>query len=75
MRAKFEERMLTEPEQRMATEPDAFALQSDHRRLQVLVGELLEKNQELRFRLGAIEERARSAERTSAFACIGALLL
>ena len=37
-------------------------LETQHRRLQVLVGELLCTNQELRFKVAQLEERAESAE-------------
>ena len=50
-------------------------LPGDHRRLQALVGELLQTNQELRFKVGELEKRAESAERGWARACAAAGLL
>jgi hypothetical protein len=50
-------------------------LEEQQRRLQLLVGELLATNQELRFHVARLEERAESAERGLASACATAGLL
>jgi hypothetical protein len=42
---------------------DSLVLKEQHDRLQVLVGELLEENQKLRFKLSHLEQQAKSAER------------
>lgn len=51
------------------------ALVADHRRLQALVGELLQTNQKLRFEVGELEKRVESAERGLARACATAAML
>jgi len=56
-------------------EPDALTLESQNRRLQVLVGELLETNQALRFKLDELERQTEGAARGVAFSCAAALLL
>lgn len=43
-------------------EPQSQALNSENRRLQVLVGELLKTNQELRFKVEELEKQTESAE-------------
>jgi hypothetical protein len=47
----------------------------EHRRLQALVGELLQTNQELRFKVEQLEKQAESAERGLKNACVTACLL
>lgn len=62
----------------MKTAPDASAgLEAKNHRLQVLVGELLATNQELRFKVEQLKERAESAEQGLAHSChaAGALWL
>lgn len=54
-------------------EPRAIAM--DHRRLQVLVSELLKTNQQLRFKVNELERRAEDAERGLAHACATASML
>ncbi len=48
----------------MSATPDAsLALEASNRRLQSLVGELLATNQELRFKIAALERQVGQAER------------
>ncbi|HEY6491004.1 MAG: hypothetical protein WCC26_16780 [Terracidiphilus sp.] len=51
------------------------ALTAEHRRLQVLVGELLATNQALRFKVEQLEAGAESADRGLARACATAGML
>jgi hypothetical protein len=46
-----------------------------HARLEKLVGELLETNQELRFKVAQLEQKAASLERGLAQSCAGAGML
>ena len=58
------------------TAPDVqVSLQARHDRLQVLVGELLKKNQELRMRVALLERQAENMERGMAEASAWAGLL
>jgi hypothetical protein len=50
-------------------------LEARHQRLQVVVGELLQTNQELRFQVATLEQRAESAERGLASASTWAAIL
>lgn len=51
------------------------ALHAEHQRLQVLMGELLQTNQALRFKMEQLEARAEGAERGLAKACAAAGML
>jgi len=53
----------------------ALPLEAEHRRLQKLLGELLQTNQELRFKVEQLEKRAESAERGLKSACATASML
>ncbi len=62
----------------LTTAPEASALlEAKNHRLQVLVGELLATNQELRFKLEQLKDRAESAQKGLACSCnaAGALWL
>lgn len=50
-------------------------LDSEHRRLQNLVGELLQSNRELRFKVEHLQKQAETAERGLKSACAPAALL
>ena len=55
---------MAQMEPKMSTTPDAsLALEASNRRLQSLVGELLATNQELRFKIAALERQVGQAER------------
>ncbi|HEX4284514.1 MAG TPA: hypothetical protein VHZ28_05445 [Terracidiphilus sp.] len=59
--------------EQMTTAPDiSVALEAKNHRLQVLVGELLATNQELRFKVAQLKERAESAEQGLAHSCSAA---
>ena len=65
---------MEEPGQTRENAPDqAFALRASHARLEELVGELLRANQELRFRLAALEEDSAKLERGLAQSSTAAL--
>jgi len=59
----------------LAAPHDALPLEAEHRRLQKLVAELLQTNQELRFKLNELERRDESGKHPSAFACAAAVML
>lgn len=57
-------------------EPEiAATLEAENQRLQMLLSDLLKTNQELRFRLDEMEQRAEREEGTSVLACVAALML
>jgi hypothetical protein len=69
---------MAQTEQTQDAVPDAFlALEAKNRQLQILVGELLATNQELRFKVDQLTGRAESAEQglTQSCATAGALWL
>jgi hypothetical protein len=62
-------------ETKLAAPHGALPLEVEHRRLQTLVGELLQSNQELRFKVEQLEKQAESAERGLRNACSTAAML
>jgi hypothetical protein len=61
---------MAQPEQSMIAAPDdAVARQAKTHQLQILVGELLTTNQELRFKVEQLTERAETAEQGLAQSC------
>jgi uncharacterized protein (DUF3084 family) len=55
---------MAQPEQRMISAPEgAVALQAKTHQLQILVGELLATNQELRFKVATLEQQTKNLER------------
>lgn len=68
---------MAQMEPKMSATPDtSLALEASNRRLQSLVGELLATNQELRFKIAALERQVGQAERglTNATSWAGMLL-
>lgn len=59
---------MAQSEQRTSPAPEDSA-EASQDRLQALVSELLQTNQELRFKIALLEERAESAERGLKKAC------
>ena len=67
---------MAQTEQTIHAAPDApLALEAKNRQLQILVGELLATNQELRFKVAQLMERAESAEQGLARSCQAASVL
>ena len=64
------------PVQTTSAAPDELvSLESEHKRLQALVGELLQANQELRFQVAQLQQQAESLEYGLANASTYAALL